>query len=523
MMVKRGEDMSLDEQFKMYQLAYHLVVNDGYEVLYINEKQEEIWLEKLEHKTSKVIRFIHQGFDWKNYLKKDIAVVFQKTKAMKRMLLGKHVEIHNVYVSAHSPVDDWEMLKKPMQLNEKNPLKMQVYYLDEQYFNEEQAKFKKAVGAPSLESIENLPEISNEEHINQYKAYLASALYDKRDEMNNILSFGKPFFTYLLLIINMIMFFFLETNGGSEDIENLIHFGASYNPSIIDGQWWRIISSMFLHIGLFHLFMNMLALFYLGTTVERIYGAWRFLVIYFMAGIGGGLASFAFTVNVSAGASGALFGLFGALLFFGLIYKKIFFQTMGKGLLILIGINIIFGFAVPQIDNGAHLGGLITGFSAAAIVHLPTKKKLLIQISAFIIYGALIVGLIIFGVQNNEDKASYQLMSIDELIKKGDYESVVNSATKGLENPDDLEPDLLFQRSYAYIELNKIDLALTDLEKSIQSDDPLPEAYYNLALLYNDAGEQEKAEKMVKKAYDLKPKDDAFIKLYEQITDETVK
>src|SRR5699024_10892390 len=162
--------------------------------------------------------------------------------------------------------------------------------------------------------------------------------------------------------------------------------------------------------------------FYLGTTAERIYGSWRFLVIYFLAGIGGGLASFAFTVNVSAGASGAIFGLFGALLFFGLTYKKIFFltmgkgllvlsginflffyflyvfggglaifsftvyvsacascaifglfgallffgltykkiffQTMGKGLLILIGINVVFGFVVPQIDNGAHLGGL---------------------------------------------------------------------------------------------------------------------------------------------------------------------
>src|SRR5690625_7775775 len=97
--------------------------------------------------------------------------------------------------------------------------------------------------------------------------------------------------------------------------------------------------------------MNMLALYYLGTAVERIYGPRKFLFIYTLGGVVGGLASFAFTVNVSAGASGAIFGLFGALLFFGLTYKKIFFQTMGKGLLILIGINVVFGFVVPQIDK----------------------------------------------------------------------------------------------------------------------------------------------------------------------------
>ncbi|MFP3361059.1 rhomboid family intramembrane serine protease, partial [Planococcus sp. SIMBA_143] len=83
------------------------------------------------------------------------------------------------------------------------------------------------------------------------------------------------------------------------------------------------------------------------------------------------LASFAFSYNISAGASGALFGLFGALLFFGVIYKKVFFQTMGRGVLIILAINIVFGFLVPQVDYSAHLGGLAAGFIASAIIHLP--------------------------------------------------------------------------------------------------------------------------------------------------------
>ncbi|HLR66456.1 rhomboid family intramembrane serine protease [Virgibacillus alimentarius] len=386
--------MALDEKL-MYQLAYNLVANNGYHILYINEKQEEIWLEKLEQKTSKIFRFVHQGFDWKNYLKQDIAIVFQKIKAAKHLLLGKHIEIHNVYISPYSPVDDWEMLKKPMQLNEKKSVRMQVYYLDEHHFNDEKEKLKKIVDMSSVEPVKNNPD---EESINKYKTYLANTYYNQLQSTENVLSYGKPFFTYLLILINTIMFFLLELNGGSQNIATLIYYGANYNPALLDGQWWRILTSMFLHIGFAHLFMNMLALFYLGTIVEKIYGSWRFILIYFMAGAGGGLASFAFTISVSAGASGALFGLFGALLFFGLIYKKLFFQTMGKGLLIIIGINLIFGFLVPQIDNGAHLGGLLTGFLATAIIYLPNKKNFLVQVSALIIYVLIITGLVILGV-----------------------------------------------------------------------------------------------------------------------------
>ncbi len=151
--------MFLSEQMTLYRLAYQLVAYDGYDVFYINEKQEEIWLEKLEQKTSKVIRFVNQGFDWKNYLKRDIAIVFQKTKALRRLLPGKYVEIHNVYISSHSPIDEWEMLKKPMQLNEKNPLRMQVYYLDEQHFEEEQRKLNKAVGFTGTEKMQKTGDI----------------------------------------------------------------------------------------------------------------------------------------------------------------------------------------------------------------------------------------------------------------------------------------------------------------------------------------------------------------------------
>lgn len=514
--------MYLDESYTMYTLACHLTETDGFELIHIN-KDEEIWLEKKQAKTSSVVRLFHGGFDWKNHLKQDIGQVFQKVKAIKRHLRGKHIEIHNVYFAEYAPVDDWDILKKPMQLKEKNPINMKVYYLSENEKEEELARLQNGVGSTFQLSDENLSEADKEAAVHNCRRKLAGQLKRKEKEFHEIFSYGKPFLTYILLAINILIFFLLEMNGNSTSTATLIEFGAKYNPAIIEnGEWWRIITSMFLHIGVVHLFMNMLAIYYLGTIVERIYASFRFLIIYFLAGIGGGLASFAFTTNVSAGASGALFGLFGALLFFGCIHKRIFFQTMGMNLLIIIGINIVFGLSVPQVDNGAHMGGLMTGFIASAIMYLPKKKKWIIQFSASVLYLLIVFGLVVYGVDFNKNSPSYQLMKAEQLITEEQYEQAVDTATKGLETADqiedELESHLLFQRSYANIQLNSIGKAISDLEKAVELNNAFPRAHYNLAVLYGNNGEADKAVEHIEKAYKLDSDDEDIKQLYEQIT-----
>lgn len=343
-------------------------------------------------------------------------------------------------------------------------------------------------------------------------------LYKKNKAIKDLFSFGRPVFTYILIVINVIMFILLEMNGGSTTVDTLIKFGAKYNPHMINGEWWRLISSMFLHIGFLHLAMNMLALYYLGVAVERIYGTGRFLVIYFLAGIAGSLTSFSFSMNVSAGASGAIFGLFGALLFFGLIHKKVFLQTIGRNIITIVVLNIIIGFVVPQIDIGAHLGGLIAGFIASAIVYLPRNRKVSIQFLSFIVYVLLFIGLFLFGMNSTTNKVTYHLIEIENHIKNEDYEHVITDATKALENPGEFAAEILFQRSIAYIELNQNHLAIEDLEHSLTIKNDFPEVYYNLALLYYSTNEQNKAEEMAEKAYELKPEDEEYIKLFEQIS-----
>src|SRR5690625_2366094 len=403
--------MYLNEQYLLYRIAYTLVKNEGYNIFYINNETEEIWLEKYSNKSSKVIRLLHKGFDWKNHLGHDIKNVYQKVNQIKRFFVGKKIVIHNIYISTHVPVDEWEIFKKPIKMNKRKDTIMYVYYFAEDTpFHEEMSRFKDNTGISTIDFSNEMIESKKAEYVKYYKYQLKNIFQKERKKFSDVLSFGKPFFTYALMIINVILFFLLEVNGGSTNIETLIRFGAKYNPGIVNGEWWRILSSMFLHIWVFHLFMNMFALYYLGIVVERIYGSWRFLFIYFMAGVVGGLASFAFSFSLSAGASGAIFGLFGALLFFGVIHKKIFLQTMGSGLITVIVINVALGLIIPQIDISAHLGGLIAGFLASAIFQLPRNKNLSIQFISLVLYILLTIGLSIAGIQNST-KSSLPVMN----------------------------------------------------------------------------------------------------------------
>nr|WP_267917672.1 rhomboid family intramembrane serine protease [Lederbergia citrisecunda] len=185
----------------------------------------------------------------------------------------------------------------------------------------------------------------------------------------------------------------MEASGGTTNTETLIKYGAKYNPLILNGEWWRFVTPMFIHIGFIHLAMNTLALYYLGTAVEKMFGHSRFVFIYLFSGFMGTLASFVFSPSLSAGASGAIFGCFGALLYLGFSYPQIFFRTMGMDVITVIIINLIFGFTTTGIDNAGHIGGLIGGFLATGSVHFPRKQKhknqLVFLLSAIMIVGGL--------------------------------------------------------------------------------------------------------------------------------------
>lgn len=176
--------------------------------------------------------------------------------------------------------------------------------------------------------------------------------------------------TYSLIIINIIVY--LISSFASKDIVDmdmraLVDMGALFGPyTVLESQWWRLFSAMFLHGGITHLLMNMFSLYLIGRTAENYFDMKSYISIYLFSGLIGGLVSlYVHPVSVGVGASGAIFGVFGALAGFFLAHReKIASHTKAfmKDFVIIMGINLIIGFSIESVDVSAHIGGLLIGF-----------------------------------------------------------------------------------------------------------------------------------------------------------------
>ncbi|GGC91730.1 rhomboid family intramembrane serine protease [Thalassobacillus devorans] len=516
--------MFIEEEFYFWQLTHDLVVNQGFDILHVNEMTSEVWLEKQINRKNHIVRLYRSQFDWSNHIKKDIARINQHIQKNKHMFVGKEINVHAVYISEYSPVDEWDGLVRPLKVKGKKDMYLTVHYLDRA---EREIKLGKLYEALQLAPLPQQPEPINtdihelEAEVEHLKQEILFQRDKSRKEQEKLFDYGKPFMTRVLLVINIAVFLYIEMNGQSTSVMNLIEYGAKYNPAIIEGEWWRIVTSMFIHIGMLHLFMNMLALYYLGMAVEKIYGTVRFTFIYLLAGIFGGVTSFALNPQVAAGASGAIFGLFGALLFFGIKHKRIFFRTMGRNLLFIIGLNVVLGLSVPQIDNGAHMGGLAGGFIASAIVNLPKNRQPLWQIIAVAGYVAALISLALYGFiqADNQHHTAVDVEMSNSMLVENRFDESITYTTQALEKDGDYTSYLLFNRAVAYYETGEIDKAQSDLEQVVELEPDMAEAHYNLALIYRNKGVNENAIAHAKKAKDLRPSNEDFEDLYNQLNE----
>lgn len=173
--------------------------------------------------------------------------------------------------------------------------------------------------------------------------------------------------TWFLLGVIVLVWLIIWVGGDSTNPQVLLKFGAMYAPLIANGEYWRLFTAMFLHIGVLHLVLNGVGLFIFGRQVEQIYGSVRFTIIYVLAGLSGSVLSFLLSgIAVGAGASGAIFGVLAALAAF-LVARRDVLGDYGRQsltvLMILVAFNLVFGFIQPGIDNWAHMGGFVGGFA----------------------------------------------------------------------------------------------------------------------------------------------------------------
>ena len=176
--------------------------------------------------------------------------------------------------------------------------------------------------------------------------------------------------TETLIGLNVLVFVLMVLQGispVSPSPEDLLRWGADFGPLTLQGQWWRLLTAVFLHFGIIHLGLNMYVFYQVGNYTEALYGRVKYLLLYLVTGVLGNIASLLIhPLSVGAGASGAIFGVYGAFLGFLFIRRKVIphpaMQQMVRSTTMFLGINLVYGLMSATIDMSAHIGGLVSGF-----------------------------------------------------------------------------------------------------------------------------------------------------------------
>ncbi|MEA1975513.1 MAG: rhomboid family intramembrane serine protease [Bacillota bacterium] len=238
-----------------------------------------------------------------------------------------------------------------------------------------------------------------------------------------------------LISINIIVFIIMFLVDSKFSTKTVVNFGSKVNYLIADGEYFRFFTPIFLHLSFYHLGFNCLAIYILGRDIESIFGKDKFLIIYFFAGFTSSLASFLFNSSISAGASGAVFGLLGSHVFLYFNFKENYKKIYGNSFLVLIAINLVFGFIHPNIDNMGHIGGLIGGILITYALHVKNYKfNLKRKIITFLIIPLLTMGITTYGIQNYNDSVEYYIYKGLTLIQMEKYSEASDTLLIGKEN-----------------------------------------------------------------------------------------
>lgn len=318
--------------------------------------------------------------------------------------------------------------------------------------------------------------------------------------------------------------FLLRTfTGMHADTDLLLAFGASFGPYFHQGEYFRLVMPMFLHIGLIHLLINMYALYILGLLLERVYGYGRFLFLYVLCGIGSSYLSMATSNNVAAGASGAIFGIAGVMLVTGYLHRRAvpphWARIFGRGMIPFILLNLVLGFAITSyipIDNWGHIGGLTTGIVLALVVPPPAKTfqwglGQVRQSPAWVVLPiALVVVSMAAAFEGNQTKNEVtKLVAAGERLRaehQDDRARKVFEEAAKLAPHDERPPEEL---GLLDLQENHLAEAVNEYQEALRADPDSPRAQLGLALAYRQKGDLADAQKLLEKALANNPTDAA--------------
>lgn len=360
-------------------LLHYFITEQGYSPIILRGAKDEIWLENQE-KSYKIIRivsnYIHNNAQYEEDLFRTKSII----KSIKKKTFNIKMNTLSIFVNLGDNVNliSDDHLDCVLLEDEKDISRYSFIY---DYFPniEEKMDF-------SEKGVNLFVKITND--INQKNIA-------ESKKIDDIFTPKKPILTSILMGINIVIFLISFIFNYSDQIITLL---STYGPYIRQGEYYRLLTGAFVQVDMLHLIFNMYALNVIGSQIESFYGKWKYLFVYLFSAIAGSLLSITFSNNPSIGSSGAIFGLLGAILYFGYYYRVYLGNTLKKTIVPIIILNLLLGFILSGVDNAAHIGGLLGGIISSAIVGIKYKSNKVERINGIIIGALFIMFLIYFAI-----------------------------------------------------------------------------------------------------------------------------
>lgn len=475
---------------KLYWKAlYYWIRYLNYNVIYRDKEDDEIWLS---HKRK------HSIVVFRKDVTSPQEIRFDKSKIMERpeeiqQFIGYIPESYEFYYFT-----DKELSKE--NLNEEKPIKL---------------KFKIISNEQSLNSLPInfllLKMLINNEDKRTYLHYkrkvLTQNLVDKHMQRFTPI-------TYTLILINIVIWLCMILYLNRFSDVKLLEVGGLVHFNVVHGEWYRLISSMFLHFNFEHILMNMLSLFIFGKIVESIIGSWRMLIIYIISGLYGNFVSLSFnTTTISVGASGAIFGLIGSI--FVIMYlSKNFNKKMIGQLLIALVVLIVFSLFMSNINIMAHLGGFISGVLITLIgYYFKTQRSLFWSFLIVFLLIFIILQIRIFTI--SEDNI-YDKLIRDEMIK-GNYSEAKNVVKQTLNN-NYADDETYYLSGLITATKSSQAEAVSEWERGLRKFPNSGVLNYELAIANRSLSDDKKALKYIKKAVAINPNNKKYVNLKKELS-----
>lgn len=369
------EDIEIDnKETIIMNLVHYFVTEKNYNPVVVHGITDEIWLENM-NSDYKIIRIVSKYIHNNEQLSFDKFRCKQITRKLRMKTLSLKMNSLNIYVSLGDNVTDLK--------DDKNNYSIFI-------------KDMKDINDPMI--LDVFPDIIEKTHHDEEGMQLLFKITEdmnltnevKNKKMDKIFSSKKSIVTYILIGICMIMFLVSEL-GYSNEV--LLKYGANLGILVKNGEFYRLFSAIFLHAGIVHIFFNMYSLYIVGARVEDFFGKWKYALIFLISGICGNMLSVGFHSDViSVGASGAIFGLFGALIYFGYTYRGYIGSIIRSQIMPIVIYNLVIGLFIPGIDMAGHVGGLIGGVITSKMLGtIENKKYSITDILLFIVYIGFLV------------------------------------------------------------------------------------------------------------------------------------